>query len=197
MKTLIVVTHPDPNSLTHSLAQLAAQEIRAGSADWAVEVADLYQEKFDPLFSMNDLAAYQKTGLPPSDVLKEQARLDRMDALVLVFPVHWWSMPAMLKGWIDRVMTNGWAFDWSPDVGMEKKLKNLKVYILCLGGSDGRTYQKHGYTDAMERLIPHGIFNFIGAEVKRFELISNSEDADPRVAMEVARSLARAVTKEG
>jgi putative NADPH-quinone reductase len=46
---------------------------------------------------------------PPADVLAEQARIDRADALVLVFPIYWWSLPGLLKGWIDRVFVNGWA----------------------------------------------------------------------------------------
>ena len=54
-----------------------------------------------------------RPGVASADVLAEQARIDRADTLVLVYPIYWWSMPALLKGWIDRVFSNGWAFDYS------------------------------------------------------------------------------------
>ncbi|WP_447532147.1 NAD(P)H-dependent oxidoreductase, partial [Pseudomonas aeruginosa] len=58
-------------------------------------------------------AVHLGTASPPPYVLVEQARIHPADTLVLVYPIYWWSMPALLKGWIVRVFSNGWAFDYS------------------------------------------------------------------------------------
>jgi NAD(P)H dehydrogenase (quinone) len=96
--TLIVTTHPDPDSLTHHLAQRLAQELRSTSDSTSVEVADLAAEGFDPRYTLADRHTYRVGGDFTPDVAAEQERLDRATDLVLVFPVYWWSAPALLKG---------------------------------------------------------------------------------------------------
>ncbi|WP_204303797.1 NAD(P)H-dependent oxidoreductase, partial [Stenotrophomonas maltophilia] len=81
---------------------------------------------------------------PPADVLAKQARIDRADTLVLVYPIYWWSMPALLKGWIDRVFSNGWAFDYSIGGDLRKKLQRLRVVLVGVGGADADTFERHG-----------------------------------------------------
>ena len=111
MHALIVVAHHHPRSLTHALAaRIAEGVVRAGHS---AETADLAAEGFEPRFGLADHAVHRGQASPPADVLAEQARIDRADTLVLVYPIYWWSMPALLKGWIDRVFSNGWAFDYS------------------------------------------------------------------------------------
>ncbi|MBF2967149.1 NAD(P)H-dependent oxidoreductase, partial [Pseudomonas aeruginosa] len=116
---------------------------------------------------------------PPADVLAEQARIDRADTLVLVYPIYWWSMPALLKGWIDRVFSNGWAFDYSIGGDLRKKLQRLRVVLVGVGGADAGTFERHGYAGAMRTQIDHGIFDYCGARVVRSELLLESESADP------------------
>ncbi len=111
MHTLIVTSHPNPDSLTHTVAARIRDGITSARPAATVEMADLASEGFDPRFTQADLNGHQRRQPFPDDVLAEQARLDRADTLVLVFPVYWWAMPAQLKGWIDRVFSNGWAYD--------------------------------------------------------------------------------------
>jgi NAD(P)H dehydrogenase (quinone) len=111
--TLVVTAHPDRDSLTARIARQLQGALQPG----VTEVLDLAAEGFDPRFGSADRDAYRGTGDVPADVLQQQRRLDDVDHLVLVFPVYWWSMPALLKGWIDRVFINGWAFDIDPAGG--------------------------------------------------------------------------------
>ncbi len=189
MHTLIVVAHHDPRSLTHSLAAHIALGLT--QADATVEVADLSAEGFDPRFSAADLAVHHQEAPAPADVLAEQARIDRADELVLVFPVYWWSMPALLKGWIDRVFANGWAFDFSADAKLEKKLRHLRVHLFGVGGADAGTYARHGYADAMKTQIDHGIFDYCGAQVLASELLLESETRDPAMHLQAALTFGR------
>ncbi len=172
MHALIVHAHPDPLSFTHRVAaEVAAGLAGAGQgATW--EIADLAAEGFDPRFSAADLAVHRERAPPPADVAAEQARLDRADALVLVYPVYWWSMPALMKGWIDRVFANGWAYEERPgQAGTLRKLGRLRVHLLAIGGADLRTYARHGYFGAMRTQIDHGIFGYCGARVASTELL--------------------------
>ena len=191
MHALIVVAHHDPRSLTHSLVAQVAQGIALDNPGHTIEIADLSAEGFDPRFSVADLAVHHREAPPPADVVAEQARIDRADAVVLVYPVYWWSMPALLKGWIDRVFANGWAFDFAADAKLEKKLGHLRVHLIGVGGADAATYARHGYAEAMKTQIDHGIFDYCGAQVVTSELLLESEIQDPTVYLDAAKSLGR------
>jgi NAD(P)H dehydrogenase (quinone) len=187
MHALIVVAHPDPKSLTQRVAAHLAEGVSI--SNHSVEIADLAAEGFDPRFTAADIALYHRQVPPPADVASEQARIDRSDALVLVYPVYWWSMPGLLKGWIDRVFANGWAYDESPNAKLVKRLHHLRVHLVAIGGADLRTYARHGYFGAMRTQIDHGIFDYCGARVVTSELLVPSETQDPRSYLEAARTI--------
>ncbi|MDJ0110632.1 NAD(P)H-dependent oxidoreductase, partial [Rhodococcus erythropolis] len=127
MTTLVVVSHSDPQSLTQHVARSTADAIRDLGGD--VDIADLHAENFDPRFSKDDVNLFRGKGTPPADVVAEQDRIDRADDLILVFPMYWWSMPALLKGWIDRVFVSGWAYEITPGSEFVKKLDRLTVHL--------------------------------------------------------------------
>ncbi|AKM07946.1 NAD(P)H dehydrogenase (Quinone) [Pelagerythrobacter marensis] len=178
MHALIVVSHPDPQSLTSSVARTLADSIeRSGHS---AEIADLAAEEFDPRFGKADLTAHLRQSPPPADVLAEHRRLERADALVLVYPVYWWSMPGLMKGWIDRVFSNGWAYEEGDESRLIKKLGHLPVHLIALPGASERTYLRRGYRDAMTTQIDHGIFDYCGAPVIRHDfLFGIVEDGGP------------------
>lgn len=135
MTALVVVAHPDPTSFTQRLARSVADRLAEDAVSTAV--ADLHAEGFDPRFSLEDRAGYPAGGTPPADVLAQQRRLDGVDDLVLVFPVYWWSMPALLKGWVDRVFTDGWAFDTGV-TPTGRRLDHLTVHLAMVAGRTPR-----------------------------------------------------------
>ncbi|WP_210638813.1 NAD(P)H-dependent oxidoreductase [Pseudomonas sp. Tri1] len=186
MHSLIVVAHHDPRALTHSLARKIAEGITQANPANTFEIADLAGEGFDPRFGFADHAVHHREASPPADVLAEQARIERADALVLVYPIYWWSMPALLKGWIDRVFSNGWAFDFSPDRPFVKKLQRLQVHLVAVGGADADTFLRHGYGKAMTTQIDHGIFDYCGARVVSSQRLLESETLDPALHLETA-----------
>lgn len=188
MHALIVTAHPEPQSLTSSIAA----KIGAGLAEagHTFEIADLAAEGFDPRFTPADLAVHRHKAARPADVAAEQARIDRSDALVLVYPVYWWSMPGLMKGWIDRVFSNGWAFDFSlKDGGLQKKLRHMKVHLVQVAGADAGTYERHGYFEAMRTQIDHGIFDYCGATVASTQFMLESEGQDPSGFLERAQRI--------
>jgi len=188
MHALIVVGHHDPQSLTHALAQQVADGLASGGH--SSEIADLASEGFDPRFGLADHAVHRRQAAPPADVLKEQARIERADALVLVYPVYWWSLPALLKGWVERVFSNGWAFDYDEGTTV-KKLRGLKVHLIGVAGADSGTFERHGYGEAMRVQIEHGIFDYCGAEVLSSTLLDDSEGPDQRPHLHHAHALGK------
>src|SRR5687768_16936915 len=109
MHALIVVAHPDPKSLSHSVAaQLGEGVSRSGHS---IEIADLAAEGFDPRFTVIDLAVHRREVPPPADVAAEQARIDRADALVLVYPVYWVVDARPAEG-MDRPCIRQWLGVW-------------------------------------------------------------------------------------
>ncbi|MDN3224067.1 NAD(P)H-dependent oxidoreductase [Pseudomonas nunensis] len=195
MHALIVVAHPNPQSLTHSLARQIAEGLTSVDSSNTYEIADLSAQGFDPRFGTSDMAVHHREAPPPADVLAEQARIERADALVLVYPVYWWSMPALLKGWIDRVFSNGWAFDFSLDSPFVQKLGHLRVHLVGVGGADAGSFTRHGYDEAMKTQIDHGIFEYCGARVVTSELLLDSETQAPQIHLKTARNLGRKLFK--
>lgn len=199
MSVLIIVSHSVPTSLTHAIARRVAEGVRA--AGNSVDLADLAAEGFDPRFQPLDIEISRSQRAPAEDVLSYQRRIDACDALVLVFPIYWWSMPGLLKGWIDRVFTNGWAYEYKADAGLVKKLGRLEVHILGIGGADHPTYVRHGYLDAMRTQIDHGIFDYCGAAVVTSELMLEADSLDPGPhlgrAYDIGRSIGRLAHASG
>lgn len=191
MHALIVVAHPDPASLTHAVAQQITEGISASGAH-SFEVADLAAEDFDPRFTQPDTALAMGKGEPLAEVAAEHARLERADALVLVYPVYWWSFPGLLKGWIDRVFTQGWAYE-DADGKLVKKLQHLEVHLIALGGANQRTYARHGYFGAMKTQIDHGIFGYCGASVATSELLLPSDAGFPAAHLDTARAIGQKI----
>lgn len=193
MHSTIIVAHPEREALTQKIARTIAAGITAGSPGASVELVDLAAGGFDPRYTAADNAVHLRQAPVPADVAAEQARLQRSDALVLVYPVYWWSMPALLKGWIDRVFTSGWAYDDRAEAVIRKKLGWLSVHLVAIGGADQGTYARHGYESAMKTQIDHGIFGYCGAPVVTSRLLLLSDPGAPEALLERARQIGRAV----
>ncbi|MFE2942032.1 NAD(P)H-dependent oxidoreductase [Streptomyces sp. NPDC059255] len=184
--TLLVTANPDPRSLTHHVLERLESALRPR----AVEVADLHQEQFDPRFTLADRRVYHEGGNYPPDVVREHRRLEQATDLVLVFPVYWWSMPALLKGWIDRVFVNGWAFEYSAASGLRPGLQRLTTHLLPIAGDDSGAFERHGYERALRTQIEHGIVDYCGSRRGATAFIHESEQSSSEAT---AESVERAV----
>ncbi|MCZ8389221.1 NAD(P)H-dependent oxidoreductase [Achromobacter xylosoxidans] len=175
MKILIVTAEPRVPSFAQALAQRYLDGL-ATRQPITTQWLDLLGSGFEPRLQAADLALYHGTGPVPDDVRVEQQRIEAADLVILAFPVYWWSLPAVLKGWIDRVFTKGWAFE-SPAAA--KPLAGKAVRLIATGGAGPRAYDKHGYRAAITTQIEHGVFHFSGIDDVATHLFLDAERADP------------------
>ncbi len=189
MNVLVVISHPRRASLTGALADSFIEGLE--EAGHGAEVADLYAENFDPLVRPADEPDYSdpaKTYSP--EVHAEMARIERNDAIAMFFPVWWWSMPAMLKGWIERVWNYGFAYGWE---GGQCAVPVDKALMVALGGSPREDFAKRGFDKAMETQLRIGIMDYCGIADARIETFYDTLNSDAPFAgmIERARDLGR------
>lgn len=159
---LIVITHPDTESLSHQIAQHISNDLTGKGI--SVEIADLYKEGFQAAMMLTDVEAYRGRQALDADVQFEQTRFDRADVIYFIFPVYWWSIPAFLKGWFERVFSQGWAYKYDEQGNLLGTLKNIPVKLIATGTGDKAGYDKHGYTQAIQTQIVEGILGFCGLQ---------------------------------
>lgn len=170
MHALVLFTHPESTSLTAALAEQVSE--RLNQQGWTSEIADIASEGFDPRQTTEDLNVVRGIGTPPEDVLREQERVERADAVVLVHPVYWWGMPGLMKGWFDRVLSFGWAFGGEDATGVSGR----RFHLVRLGGNAPETYEKHGYREALRTTVEHGVFDFAGSPLASSHLLHTAPD---------------------
>ncbi len=109
MKFLVVLAHPLPESFAASVARSVRETLEASGHP--VDFLDLYADDFDPRLTAAERASYFTGSYDHSAVDPYVARLKSADGLILVFPQWWFNLPAILKGFIDRVFVPGVAFE--------------------------------------------------------------------------------------
>lgn len=167
MKTLIVVSHPRKESLTMNIAQSIKKGILMNQGE--VDFLDLYREEFNPIMWTEDEADYTNINKTYSDtVLKEMERIKAVDNIIFVFPVYWHSLPAMLKGYIDRVFNYGFAY------GNGNKLPVDTIRWVPLAGNIQTKYQKRGYDLNIEHQLNLGIADYVGVTDSKVDFVWNS-----------------------
>lgn len=175
---LIVTAHPVENSLSHSLADRIAGKLREQGMQ--VEIADLHAEGFNPAMSRPDLDLYHgDASALPDDIQREQQRVDRADRLVFVFPIYWWSVPGLLKGWFDRVLTLNWAYKATEDGRIVGNLRDVPVHLIATAGTDASGFDKHGYSTAIQTQIVEGVFGFCGLKNVTLDILYQADTATP------------------
>jgi NAD(P)H dehydrogenase (quinone) len=123
MKVLVVHAHPRADSYSAALRDAALRGLRAAGHE--VELRDLHAENFDPVMRSDERARYHDTSKNLTGIEADVAQLRAADALLLVYPTWWYGMPAMLKGWFDRVWVPGVTFTLGRGA-IEPALTNIK-----------------------------------------------------------------------
>lgn len=182
MNVLIVYAHPEPKSLNASLKDIAARTLTKKGHE--VKVSDLYNMKFKAVLDADDFPQRKNSeifnpiveqynaidlGSIPEDIKGEMAKVEWADLIIFQFPIWFSSAPAIMKGWIDRVFYNGFAFSSAEfKVYADGLLKGKKAMLSYTTGAPKELYSEgglHGDIDTLLTYITHNIFEFVGMEV--------------------------------
>lgn len=171
---MLVVAHPDHDSATWAIARAIEQGIRS-EANTTATIHDLVASGFDPVYRKADLAHHRGLSRLPADVRREQQLLETADVTVVLFPVYWWSMPALAKGWFDRVFG---AYD---DVSHGNPSAVQELHLVASAGLGEGTFARHGYKSALTTQTMHGIADYSRIGNSSIEFLYDTESKDPRV----------------
>lgn len=188
MNILLVYAHPEPRSLNGSLKRFSVKRLE--EAGHVVQVSDLYAMKwkatldaddstdrqadarFDP--SLDSKRAFE-SGRQRDDIEREQDKLRWADAVILQFPLWWFSMPAILKGWVERVYAYGFAYGvgehsdarWGDRYGDGTMAGKRAMLIVTTGGWESH-YGPRGINGPIDDVlfpIQHGVLYYPGFDV--------------------------------
>jgi NAD(P)H dehydrogenase (quinone) len=160
-KLYSVFSHPHKSSTTSAISNLV-REVGLDKG-YTVNANDLYRNEFNPVLSAADIVGF-RNGKLSQDILFEQQLLSESSVLVLGYPIWWAGMPALLKGWIDRVLS--YDFAYTVENGKPKGLlQGKKAIIINTHGQSSEEYRKSGMFNAMNMVSDIGIFDFCGIEV--------------------------------
>jgi NAD(P)H dehydrogenase (quinone) len=129
---LVIVCHPKRGSFTETIAQTYATELRALGHE--VAVRDLYRVGFDPVLGEGELETVGKPVVPAA-IRREQDRLAAAGGVAFFYPLWWGFMPAMMKGYIDRVFSSGFAYDIEGEA-LVSRLTGKFAVIFTASGAD-------------------------------------------------------------
>ncbi|WP_114820388.1 NAD(P)H-dependent oxidoreductase [Chryseobacterium sp. KLBC 52] len=175
MRHLIIYAHPNENSLNHHLLNTVVETLQSRNEE--IIVRDLYNIGFDPVLSLEDMQG-QRMGTISDDVKTEQEHIVWAEQITFIYPIWWTGLPAMMKGYIDRVFSYGFAYRY--DQGIQKGLlKGKKTLIINTHGKSHEEYEKTGMDKALTLTSDHGIFIYSGLEIIRHLFFDKADKASP------------------
>lgn len=180
-KVLIIHAHPENKSFCSSLMRETVAHFEAQGAQ--VQVSDLYQLGFNPIGDKTDFQTlenpdffkYQMEQVHANNhntfiesLKSEMDKLEWCDTLIFNFPLWWFGLPAILKGWVDRVFAMGFAYGNGKGVYENGTFKDKTAFIVMTTGGPEIAYGdtgKNGHLETILFPIHHGMFYFVGMTV--------------------------------
>ncbi|XP_047385637.1 NAD(P)H dehydrogenase [quinone] 1 isoform X2 [Sciurus carolinensis] len=180
-RALIVLAHSERTSFNYAMKEAAVEVLKRNG--WEVAESDLYAMNFNPIISRKDITgklkdpknfqytvesslAYKEGCLSP-DIVAEQKKLEAADLVIFQFPLQWCGVPAIMKGWFERVFLGEFAYTYATmyDNG---PFRNKKAILSITTGSSGSMYSLQGIHGDMNVIlwpIQSGILHFCGFQV--------------------------------
>ncbi len=182
MKILVVLSHPDENSFNHAIAQTVLTTLSDNGH--TVVFHDLYKEKFDPILPKAELST--DASLPP-EIESHCIELEEADGIIIVHPNWWGQPPAILKGWIDRVIRPKVAYRFLEGDGGEGVpigLLKAKAAMVFNTANTPRDREQEIFGDPLQKLWKDCIFDLCGVKefYRKMFTVMVTSDLDQRKA---------------
>lgn len=160
MQISVILAHPNPKSFNHAVAKKAVETIKSNGHK--VKFHDLYKEKFDPLLYTQEI---DKNAKLPATIRKYCKEIADADGIVIVHPNWWGQPPAILKGWVDRVVRPGVAYQFlegDSGEGVPQGLLKAKAALVFNTSNTKSKRERNVFGDPLETIWKHCIFGLCG-----------------------------------
>lgn len=189
MNHLIIYSHPNPKSFNRAIVDTFVDALE--SQGHKTQVRDLYAMNFDPVLKAQDFELMEK-GLFSDDVKKEQKHVNWADIITFIFPIWWNSLPAIARGYIDRVFSVGFAYTED----MKGLLPDKKVLVLCTLNAPKEVSEKTGAFKSMTFAIGESLSSFCGMKLIKqeyFSSVASVSDEERKKMLETVKTIAQEI----
>lgn len=160
MKISVILAHPDKKSFNHAIAAVV---VRTLNQNWhEVYFHDLYEEKFDPILPAGEI---QKDTVLPACIKKHCIEIIAADGIIVIHPNWWGQPPAILKGWVDRVIRPGIAYEFiegDKGEGEPNGLLKAGAAVVFNTSNTASEREKNIFGDPLETIWRNCIFDLCG-----------------------------------
>ena len=190
MKISVILAHPTPGSFNHAIAR-AATEVLSGDGH-AVNLHDLYAEDFDPILPSHEIARNAELD---ATLAVHCAEIAAADGIVIIHPNWWGQPPAILKGWVDRVLRPGVAYEFlagDSGEGVPVGLLRAQTAVVINTSNTPAARELSDFGDPLEALWRNCIFGLCGVarvERKMFGIVVTSTPAQREAWLKQGREL--------
>ena len=162
MQVSVILAHPNRQSFNHAIAQAAIAQLRQNGHQVAFH--DLYAEEFDPILPLGEIP---KEASVSKEVERHCQEISSTDGIIIVHPNWWGQPPAILKGWVDRVIRPGIAYRFADgDQGEGVPIGLLKAKVACVFNTSNTTPEREArvFGDPLETLWKNCVFGLCGVK---------------------------------
>ncbi len=199
MNISVILAHPNPDSFNHAIASTAVHTLTANGHD--VRFHDLYQERFDPMLPF---AEFSRQAALPIEIEQHCKEISEADGIIIVHPNWWGQPPAILKGWIDRVIRPGVAYEFlegDKGEGVPQGLLKAQSAIVFNTSNTQTQREMDVFGDPLETLWRNCIFGLCGVSRfyrKTFNIVITSNESQRRQWLaEVSKIIEEYFPKQG
>ena len=193
MKILVILAHPNKQSYNHAIAFSAVKQLQENGHN--VIFHDLYTEKFDPILPSQEFPSEVTL---PSNIKQHCDELRLADGIIIVHPNWWGQPPAILKGWVDRVMRPGVAYNFlegDKGEGIPVGLLKAKAAIVINTANTPFKREQEVFGDPLQLLWKNCIFDLCGVSIFYREMFTVVVTSTPDQRQEWLRKVQEVVNK--
>ncbi len=179
MNVLVIVAHPNSGSFNHAIARTCSKALISNGHE--VIAHDLYEERFDPVLPYGE---FTRTAVLATDIQRHCDEVSRADGIIIVHPNWWGQPPAILKGWIDRVIRPGVAYEFlegDKGEGVPRGLLKAGCAIVFNTSNTEAAREKTVFGDPLEALWKRCVFALCGVPTvhrRMFNIVVTSSEAE-------------------
>ena len=189
MKHLIIFGHPNPDSFNQAI--VATYEDALKEKGHEVRIRDLYKLGFDPILKLSEMEGFKK-GIYPDDVKTEQEHIKWADIITFIYPIWWGGAPAIVKGYTERILSEGFAYTDGP----KGLLSDKKAFTINTLDAPDEVYEKGGLYTSMNKVLDDITYQFAaikGIGHKYFASVSVVSDQERKVMLQDVRKIAQEI----